>query len=125
MTQQNLSHLEVHGPEACRLSTLQRLFDKLTGWAEPTTGPENPLTTMGPLTPEQQAKLDRRREQKRQAQLRWRERHPDKANEYTTRYRNSPGGKEYQRVYGRMRRARHRALEEQGHQRDDDRAKPR
>jgi len=80
---------------------------------------------MGSPTPEQQAKLDRRREQKRQAQQRWRERHPEKANEYATRYRNSPGGKEYQRVYGQMRRARHRALEEQGHQHDDDRAKPR
>lgn len=112
MTQQNLSYLEIRGPGACPLATLQRLLDGLTGWAESITGPVDPTVTKGPLTPEQQAKLDRRQEQKRQAQQRWREGHPNKANEYTTRYRNSPQGKEYQRAYGRRRRARQRALVE-------------
>lgn len=105
MTQQNLSYLEVHGPEVCRLSTLQRLLGKLTGWTESITGPENPIVTTGPPTPEEQAKRDRRREQKRQAAQRWRARHPEKADEYARRYRTSPQGKEYQRSYGRMRRA--------------------
>ena len=70
LTQQNLSYLETRGPGVCPLATLQRLLDGLTGWVESITGPVDPTVTKETLTLEQQAKLDRRREQKRQARQR-------------------------------------------------------
>ncbi len=112
-TQQALSSLEAHGPDACRLETLRRYLDARSGWAEPITGPAPPATAKRPLTPEERAKRERRREQKRRAQQRWRERHPDKADEYARRYRQSIRGQEYQRAYGQTRRSRQHARAEQ------------